>query len=74
MLASVTITVLYFIPVLYICYQAFLVAHQKYYGEDGTEEDDIWRECKQMIDWFLMMVERSDLGGWGLAISSLIHM
>ena len=44
MLASVAITVLYFIPVFYICYQAYLVAHKTYYKEADTDEEDMWKE------------------------------
>ena len=29
---------------------------------------------KHMADWFFMMLQRSDLGAFGLIISSLIHI
>ena len=28
----------------------------------------------RFADWFYMLLERSDLGGWGLAISTLVHV
>ena len=74
MLAAVTITTLYFIPVVYICYQAFLIAGSTYYKDETKDDDDLYIECKRMIDWLMMMMKRSDLGTWGLVISSLIHI
>ena len=77
MLAAVLITVVYFIPVAYIAYQAFRLAGQVYYDGDDmavTQDSDWETNMKHMADWFFMMLKRSDLGTFGLVISSLIHI
>jgi len=70
MLAAVGITILYFIPIIYVCYQAFLmVGNLAFNGEDEGWEDEI----KTMLDWMIMMIERSDLGGFWVIINGLVH-
>ena len=77
MLAAVLITVVYFIPVAYVAYQAFRLAGEVYYEDDQlaiTSESDWETNMKYMADWFFMMLKRSDLGTFGLVVSGLIHI
>ena len=73
MLAAVTITVLYFIPIAYICYQAFLLAGDSYFEDENVDKD--WEtDLKQWVDWMTMLLRRSDLGSFGLVVSCLTHL
>jgi len=70
MLAAVGLTILYFLPLAYVCYQSLMMAG----GMLGGDLDDGWDdEIKRMLDWMLMMVERSDLGGFWVIINGLVH-
>ena len=80
LLAAVLITVLYLLPLVYLCYQAFSLAGKVYYdGSDFAfkEQSDFAVfeiRVRRMTDWLYMMIKRSDLGTIGLIISGLIHL
>merc|ERR1719367_2087848 len=78
LLAAVVITVLYFIPVVWLGYQGLRMAGQFYYqGTDfaiSPEKSSFAVNIKRFADWSYMMLKRSDLGSVGLVISGLIHL
>lgn len=69
MCMAVLVTVLYFLPVLYIGWIGFYDAGDAY-KENSKVENAILR----FADWFYMIMLRADLGTVGLVISVLIHL
>ena len=69
MTGSILVTILYFIPILYIGW----IGYQEV--GDGFMTKAKWESSiLRFADWFYMIMIRSDLGFVGFAISVLIHV
>ena len=74
LLASLLITVLYFIPLVYLLFKAFMIV-QPYTPGAGSLHNGGWKyEMRHFANWGFMILKRSDLGTFGLFMSALIHL
>ena len=80
LIVSLIVSILYFLPLIYVAYMAYDPSQQVELEEGQTpafadpDQAEWERAMIRFADWFFMLLERSDLGGWGLAISTLIHV
>ena len=75
---SLLVSILYFLPLVWVAYLAYdpeqieLLEGQSPAFQDGKAD---WEKAAiRFADWFYMLLERSDLGKWGLTISILVHV
>lgn len=76
---SLLVSVLYFLPLIWVAYAAYDPYEEEF--EEGStpafydSDKPEWEKATiRFADWFYMLLERSDLGKWGLTISVLIHV
>jgi len=78
LVVSLLVSVLYFLPLIWVAYAAYDPESAEL--EEGQspafhEDKPEWEKATiRFADWFYMLLERSDLGKWGLAISMLVHV
>ena len=66
---AMLVTILYFLPILYIGWVGYKDAGDSYKGTAKWESS-----IRRFADWFYMIILRTDLGIAGLVISVLIHL
>lgn len=79
LIISLLVSVLYFLPLIWVAYLAYDPSQQAELqpGDRPAFADDKadWEKATiRFADWFYMLLERSDLGKWGLTISILVHI
>ena len=69
MTLAIVVTILYFLPILYIGWVGYKDAGDAY-RDNAKWENAVLR----FADWFYMIMLRTDIGVAGLVISALIHI
>lgn len=75
LIVSLLVSVLYFLPLIYVAYMSYdpsLASDQTVF--ESKEESSWERAMVRFASWFFMMLERSDLGKIGVAISIAVHV
>ena len=75
LIVSLLVSVLYFLPLIYVAYMSYdpsLASDQTVF--ESKEESSWERAMVRFASWFFMMLERSDLGKTGVAISIAVHV
>ena len=75
---SLVVSLLYFLPLVYIAWLAFQEAGSGFeidaFEEQGQDYAEWEKASIRFADWFFMLLERSDLGKGGLIVSIFVHV
>ena len=75
LIISLIVSIMYFVPLIYVCYMSFDPSLEGGETAFQSSEKSSWEKAMvRFASWFFMILERSDLGKFGLVISIAIHL